>query len=81
MELSPKGQVFGGGGSRKRTVQEATPYSMRGFYNSSDSSREKRSETGAREARAFVGDSERKPKRLLSADHAPRLPFLQEHSR
>ena len=51
MELSPKGSVFGEGLSRKRTVQEATPHLMRGFYNSSDPGREKTIGHGARVTR------------------------------
>jgi hypothetical protein len=55
MELSPKASSFGGGLRRKRTAQEASQRKL-AVYNSSVSSREKRSETGAREARAKVRD-------------------------
>ena len=51
MELSPKGTSFGEGSARKCTVQEAS-WPSSAFHNSSVPGREKRSETGAREARS-----------------------------
>ena len=82
MELSPTGQrpsmaVEAGKGARKRQPESIVQEAKRGsaVVQLLRPGREKRSrKTGRAERAALVGDDQRTLKRLLSADHAPRLP-------
>jgi hypothetical protein len=74
MELSPEALLYDGE-SRWIIVQEASRpiggvlqlLGLKPGKTAADTGRAKRA--------ALVGDNQRKPKRLLSADRAPRLPF------